>query len=350
MNEATSSRRSLLKYGGAAFAGAALGIGGWEAVRNWSGNTPADGPEAPAPPHPARIPPVIDVHVHLVNTNLPGIPEEEAPEGSLIDAPPGVLARAMKAQMQAAGVEHALCMPRREVTAEDPLGIARTQQLAALLPGIHLIGLADPERFDEAHLERVEQALEQRQVAALKAYLGYLHHGPDSPGYKPYYRLAGRYQIPVIFHSGDTYSHVAKVKYAHPLGIDDVAVDFPETDFVIAHIGNPWMMDTAEVIYKNNKPGFKENVWADLSGLLVGTAAQFEEYRQQGVFKTIAEDVRKAIEFSERPDRFLFGSDWPLAPLDVYRDFVLELVPEPYHQAVFYDNARALFKLSQEKR
>ena len=45
----------------------------------------------------------------------------------------------------------------------------------------------------------------------------------------PYGRLAAKYDIPVIFHTGDTYSQSAKVKYAHPLFIDDVAVDFPET-------------------------------------------------------------------------------------------------------------------------
>lgn len=36
----------------------------------------------------------------------------------------------------------------------------------------------------------------------------------------------------------------------------------------------------------------------------------------------------------------------PLAPVNVYRDFIRELVPEEYHQAVFYDNAKALFKLA----
>jgi predicted TIM-barrel fold metal-dependent hydrolase len=60
----------------------------------------------------------------------------------------------------------------------------------------------------------------------------------------------------------------------------------------------------------------------------------------------VSEDVRKAIDFAERPDRFLFGSDWPLAPIKVYRDFIRDLVPEEYHQAVLYDNAKALFKLT----
>lgn len=342
MEETSPSRRNLLKLGGAAVAGAVLGIGGWEARRFLTG--PATPPEKSADTPKPYAPPVgavIDTHIHLVNLNLRGVPELGA-----FAAPPEQLARTVQAQMKEANVQHALCMPRREKDENDPLGVAGTRRLAALVPGLHPIGLADPERFEDKHLERVEDSLKRGDVVALKAYLGYLHHGPDSPGYRPYYQLAAKYRIPVIFHSGDPWSHLAKVKYAHPLHIDEVAVDFPETNFVIAHMGNPWLIDAAEVIYKNNKKGLRENVWADLSALLVGSADDFETYRKEGAFKTIGERVRNAIEFAERPDRFLFGSDWPLAPMTVYRDFIRELLPAQAHQAVFYDNAKALFKLT----
>ena len=48
--------------------------------------------------------------------------------------------------------------------------------------------------------------------------------------------------------------------------MDEVAVDHPTREFVLAHVGNPWLTDAAEVVYKNL------NVWADLSGLVVGDA------------------------------------------------------------------------------
>jgi predicted TIM-barrel fold metal-dependent hydrolase len=102
------------------------------------------------------------------------------------------------------------------------------------------------------------------------------------------------------------------------------------------------------VIYKNNwnRKNARRNVWADLSALLVGRADEFENYRKEGVLTSVIQDVRKALQFAECPDRFLFGSDWPLAPLKLYRDFIRELVPEEHHQAVFHDNAKALFKLA----
>ena len=85
------------------------------------------------------------------------------------------------------------------------------------------------------------RSLSTGQVRALKAYLGYLHYGPDSPATSPTTSWRPTYGIPVIFHTGDTYSPRAKLRYAHPLLVDEVAVDHPSVRFVLAHFGNPWL-------------------------------------------------------------------------------------------------------------
>jgi predicted TIM-barrel fold metal-dependent hydrolase len=241
--------------------------------------------------------------------------------------------------MQESGAEVLLGMGHMGGGEDDPLGIASTLRIAALLPALHPIGVADPSRTDTDHLQRAERQMQSGKVKALKGYLGYLYYGPDSPGYVPYYELAARYQVPFIFHTGDNYSDVAKVKYAHPLLVDEVAVDHRQVNFVMAHFGNPWITDAAEVLYKN------ENVWADLSGLLVGDEAFFANLAERGALRRTVERIKQGIEFTERPDKFLYGTDWPLAPMRVYRDFVRHMFPDEFHQAVFNDNARALFKL-----
>jgi predicted TIM-barrel fold metal-dependent hydrolase len=254
---------------------------------------------------------------------------------------PKRLARSVEGEAKTAGVAHALCMPRFEVSDKDPLGIQETLAIGELVhgPKLHPVGLAHPERFDQDHLERVEEVLKQGKVKALKVYLGYLHYEPYSPGYRRYFRLAAKYQVPVIFHCGDTYSRTAKVKYAHPLKIDEVAVDFPETKFVIAHFGNPWLVDAAQVVYKN------KNVWADLSAILIGDAKAFAAMEKEGVVDRAVKRIREGIEYTEAPERFLFGSDWPLSPMAVYRDFVRRLFPDRLHAAVFGGTAKDLFRL-----
>lgn len=287
---------------------------------------------------------MIDVHTHVVSSMAPGSkpgPSEE----SVLDQPLETVAERLRAEMKAAGVTQALAMGVRTAPPDDVLGINATLRLTTLVPGLHAVGFADPTRgLDTYHMKRVEGLLEAGRVKGLKAYLGYVPTGPLDEGYRPYYRLAAKYKLPILFHTGDTWSTTAKLKHAHPLLVDEVAVEHPETRFVMAHFGNPWVFDAAEVVYKN------PNVWADLSGLVVGT--------KEGLAKTFGPDghplpryarlhqrVQDAFEYAERPDRFLYGSDWPLVPMAVYRAIIAALVPLDAHAAVFRENAAALFGL-----
>ena len=280
---------------------------------------------------------MIDMHIHCVPPNLPGV-------GSLspiLDDTAENVARALREQMRAGGIDTAFAMGAWKSGEGDPLGINRTLEIAAIVPGLHAIGIADPERTDRAHLDAVEKLLAVRRVVALKAYLGYVHYFPADPGYRPYYELAEQYKTPFIFHTGDTYSPYAKLKFAHPMLIDELAVDHPKVRFVIAHVGNPWMMEAAQVVYKNL------NVWVDLSGLIVGNEKELADPSERERIDEVADHLRKAFRYAERPNRFLYGSDWPLAPMEAYRDFIRDAIPATCHQSVFAENARVLFSLGR---
>ena len=278
---------------------------------------------------------MIDVHIHAVPPNLPGT-GSLAP---LLQQPPEVVAAELRREMQTAGVTHALAMGAWNAGDDDPLGINRTLEIAPFVPGLRPIGVADPTRTDAEHFRRVELILASGIVVALKGYLGYLHFEPAHANYRRYYELAAKYRVPVMFHTGDTYSPRAKLKYAHPLGVDEVAVDHPECNFVMCHLGNPWTTDAAEVIYKNM------NVWADLSGLMVGDDGAFASEEGRAAAGELALTIRGAIRYSERPNRFVYGTDWPLAPMTAYREFIKEAVPPEFHEMVFEENARRLFRL-----
>jgi predicted TIM-barrel fold metal-dependent hydrolase len=278
---------------------------------------------------------MIDVHMHAVPPNLPGV-------GSLapvLREPPEVLAAALRREMQTAGATHVLAMGAWNAGPDDPLGVNTTLAVAPFVPGLRAIGIMDPTRTDDEHFRRTERVLAAGSVVALKGYLGYLHFEPAHPNYQRYYELAARYRVPVMFHTGDTYSPQAKLKYAHPLGVDDVAVDHPECKFVMCHVGNPWMLDAAEVIYKNI------NVWADLSGLMVGDDGTFAAEDGREAMAELEAALLRAIRYSERPNRFLYGTDWPLAPMTAYREFIKRAVPPELHEAVFVENAQRLFRL-----
>ena len=276
---------------------------------------------------------MIDAHLHVVPPNLPGV----GPLSPVLRATPDHVARVVREQMQAAGVTHAAAMGSWDNPPDDPLGVRRTLQVAESVPGLHAIGVADPFKSSPEHLKAAEAQLSDRRVVALKVYLGYVHAFPNDSGYLPYYELARRFKVPVFFHTGDTYSPYAKLKYALPIHVDEVAVDFPDVKFVLAHVGNPWMTEAAEVVYKNM------NVFADLSGLLIGEEADLLSEEGQDARQDVIQRVRAAFRYAERPNRFLYGSDWPLAPMGAYAAFVREAVPEEFHELVFEENARVLF-------
>jgi uncharacterized protein len=279
---------------------------------------------------------MIDAHIHVVPPNLPGV-------GSLsgtLRMRPESIAEALRQEMRTTGVTQVFAMGEWDRGNDDPLGIARTLAFAELVPNLRAIGVCDPKRGDDPeHLRQVELELKKGRVVALKCYLGYLHYEPAHPNYRRFYELAAHYKLPVYFHTGDTYSPEAKLKYAHPLGVDEVAVDHPETRFILAHLGNPWTVDAAEVVYKNL------NVWADVSGLIVGQEIEPQTGDDFDAVNDLTNRVRSAFRYAERPNRFLFGTDWPLIPMLAYRDFIRSVIPTAHHAQVFEENARILFRL-----
>ena len=156
-------------------------------------------------------------------------------------------------------------------------------------------------------------------------------------------RACSRWGTAMTTASSDTAASIssadAKVRFAHPLPVDDIAVDFRGVNFVLAHLGNPWTIDAAEVVYKNS------NVYADLSGFLVGDAAYFEDPANDEGIGHAVERIREAFAWVEDPRKFLYGSDWPLVPMRPYLEFVGRAIEPEHQELVFSENARRVFGL-----
>jgi len=127
--------------------------------------------------------------------------------------------------------------------------------------------------YKEKDLREISDYLKEGQIKGLKLYPGYEPFYPYDNRLKVVYDLALEFDVPVMFHSGDTYSPKGRIRYSHPIHIDEVAVDFLDLKIVICHVGNPWIGDCMEVVYKN------KNVYADFSGLVLGDFTEkFEKY------------------------------------------------------------------------
>jgi predicted TIM-barrel fold metal-dependent hydrolase len=181
-------------------------------------------------------------------------------------------------------------------------------------------------------LKNYRKWLKDDIIKGIKLYCGYEHYYPYDERYQIVYDMCIEFGCPIMIHTGDAFSTRAKIKYAHPLNIDDVAVDNPELKIVMCHIGNPWITDCQEVLYKN------KNVYADISGLIVGdfTIAGETHYSSK---------IKEILNYVDNPHRLLYGSDWPISNMKSYINFVqkLELDKESYDLLMF-NNAKSIFK------
>lgn len=147
-------------------------------------------------------------------------------------------------------------------------------------------------------------------AVALKLYTGYEHFAPSSDRVRQVLDMVKNYsdKRTIVFHTGDCLASIthAKLKYAQPLDIDDIAVDYPDFNFVIAHMGFPWQTTAAEVCSKNS------NVYSDISGFVYGSFS----YEDKIKFRKVITDFLSIASI----DKLLFGTDWPIANQDSYID------------------------------
>ena len=198
------------------------------------------------------------------------------------------------------------------------------------------VATVDPTLGEESVHRTVGLLEKERDLFGVKLFPGYRSYYPHDPRLAPVYEFAHRRGLPVLIHQGDTLDGVGLLKYARPVEIDEVAGRYRDVRLVLCHLGNPWIEEAAEVVYKN------PNVYADTSGLLGPPGSPY--------FARAAESCRERIEHavvaSGLPDRFLYGSDWPLEELATAMGLIERLdLDESDRRAILGGNARRLFRI-----
>lgn len=263
---------------------------------------------------------IIDCHVHLNNYH-------EQIAVSLDES-----LDKLQAAMAENKVDYSLVLTSYLVNEHRP-STAQVVRAVEKIPALGVVAGISYSKYKQRDLRELADFLEDGLVKGLKLYPGYEPFYPHDPRLRLVYDLAEEFQVPVMIHSGDTFSAGGKVKYSHPLQVDEVAVDHRNVNFVICHLGNPWLVDCMEVVYKNS------NVYADFSGLVLGDFTEaFEDYME--------EQIAEVLLYAGEPNFLLYGTDWPICSMKSYLDFVrqLKLSDEDRHK-IMYSNARRLFKL-----
>lgn len=266
---------------------------------------------------------IIDCHTHLNNYH------DETVDSLL------VCVDNLQTQMRRNRIDIALVLTSYKVSPGRPstsaiIEATRGRKHIQIVAGLSITALSSDT------IAELRGYLQEGLIRGLKLYPGYEPYFPHDPVLDPVYALAEEFHAPVMVHCGDTFTPRGKLKYAHPLNIDEVAVDHPGVNFVICHLGNPWIRDCMEVVYKN------KNVFTDISGLVLGDFTdRFESFMHK--------QLQEMLVYGVEPDKVLFGTDWPIASMESYIDFMEELgIPERDRRKIMWENSASLFGLSQD--
>lgn len=241
--------------------------------------------------------------------------------------------KALSDTMQANKVDQAIIISSYKINEERPSTFHILESVKNY-DNIHVVaGFSISNHDEKSIIEEYRQYLKNGKIKGLKIYPGYEHYYPYDPKYQKVIDLCVEYDVPLMIHTGDTYTPHGKVRFAHPINVDDVAVDNPELKIIICHLGNPWFLDCQEVIYKN------KNVYADISGLVLGNFTEFYE-------KYLVGKITDFLNYAGEPEYIMYGTDWPISSMKSYLQFVSKLdLNDEEREMIMSKNSQRLFKL-----
>ncbi len=147
----------------------------------------------------------------------------------------------------------------------------------------------------------------------------------------PFYEVLAEHKCVALFHTGQTGvgsgmrgGNGMRLKYSNPMYMDDVAVDFPDMNIILAHPSFPWQEEALAVA--QHKP----NVYIDLSGWS-------PKYFPEILVRYCNSILKKKV---------LFGSDWPMiTPERWLADFEKIAIKDHLREDIIKNNAARLLGL-----
>lgn len=169
------------------------------------------------------------------------------------------------------------------------------------------------------------------RIHGLKLHPPIQQFTPNDPIAYPLYEVFAEARLPVIFHTG--HSGIGsgmpggggiRLKYGHPMPIDDVAVDFPEMPIIMAHPSFPWQDEAISICLH------KPQVYIDLSG-----------WSPKYFSPTLVQYANTLLKH-----KVLFGSDYPMITPDRWlSDFEKLEIRDEVRPLILKENAVRLLGL-----
>ncbi|MDP1759973.1 MAG: amidohydrolase family protein [Candidatus Woesebacteria bacterium] len=184
----------------------------------------------------------------------------------------------------------------------------------------------------EKQILDLELLVTAKKICAIKLFPGHDPFYPTDEKCQSVYRLCVKHNIPVVFHTGANTGDSDCAKYNDPKYIIEIAEKYKTLKVVISHYFWPEM----DYCYQMTKD--LKNIYYDTSAM-----ADPEVVEATGGWDKVVQVLKKTVLL--KPDNVLFGTDWPMCPVDKHiqliRDLELDYKTE---EKIFFLNAVNLYK------
>lgn len=267
----------------------------------------------------------IDFHIHVLTRKMLEVPWYG---GLFLKYNPGLFTdqgqfpltpERVLEEMDRAGIDYALILPNEsvgigiDISSEFVLEFCQGQK--RLLPFANVNPHTSPDP-----VKRLEK-LADAGARALKLYPTYQWFYPNDAILYKLYAAAEERGLPVMIHTGSSIFPNARIKYGNPIFLDDVAVDFPRLNLVLAHSGRgPWYQ------HAESLANIRPNVFLEISGI---PPHRLLEYLPA---------------ITRMPDKTIYGSDWPTVPpiKQIVEGIATLKLPDGMLEKLFWGNAARL--------
>jgi len=237
-------------------------------------------------------------------------------------------------EMQKNGIGSAIIVPDNIESSDSIVDLDKAIELIGERKNLFLLGSPQIIQRGSSELEKYQKLLEEGKIKGLKFFPGHDPYYPTDERCLPYYELCQNFDVPVLFHTGENSGDSECAKWNDPKYIVEVAKKYPKLKVIITHYYWPKM----DYCYEITK---------DISNIYFETAAMADEevVEKSGGIEKVRKILKKTI--SDRPDKVIFGTDWPMCKIDEHIKLVESLnFGEEIEWKVLGENVKRIYKLA----
>src|SRR3989344_5098858 len=220
----------------------------------------------------------IDIHCHSTPRKL----QDVVPESASISA--------ISAKMEEHEIEKTALLASYFPHKSSGISNYRLQHWIKEEPQFMLVGSLDIEHYFQQGYNELEELGNEGTLSGIKIYTCYQQIDLASEKLQQVGRLAERYQLPIMFLVGYSYTsmrttgEISIANLIRPSDIARYAEQHPTIPIILAHMGKPFFEELVQVV--NSIP----TLYTDMSGLI---DSKFDQADKEGCVR----EIRKFLQF-----------------------------------------------------